>query len=227
MSKRIIIVSGGELDEEWTLSRLKERKEDCVIAVDRGAEFLYTHRIMPGYIVGDFDSIKKEVADYYRNETNVPIREYNPVKDASDTEIAIRLAITLGCKELLILGATGGRIDHLWANVQSLSIPFKAGVDARIMDRQNLIRIIGDGETILKKSEVYGKYFSIFPFGEEIFGFNIRGAKYPLRNHMLTPYDSLCVSDEIAEDEDEAVISFPSGKVILMETRDRKEQNIL
>ena len=139
MSKRTVIVSGGELDEELTLSVLKEQGEDCVIAVDRGLEFLYEHQIMPAYIVGDFDSVRKEVVDYYRNETNVPVRNHNPVKDASDTEIAIRLAMTLGCKELLILGATGGRLDHLWANVQSLAIPFKAGVDARIIDRQNVV----------------------------------------------------------------------------------------
>ena len=153
--------------------------------------------------------------------TNIPIREYNPVKDASDTEIALRLAMTLGYKELLVLGATGGRIDHLWANVQSLVIPFKAGIDAKIMDSQNLISIIGEGETHLRRDEMYGPFFSVFPLGEEIFGFNIRGAKYPLRNHTLRPTNSLCVSNEIAEGSDEAVISFPSGKVILMQTRDK------
>ena len=81
-------------------------------------------------------------ATYYRDETDVPIREFNPVKDASDTEIAIRLAMTLGCKEMIILGATGGRIDHLWANIQSLAIPFQAGVEAQILDPQNRIRLI-------------------------------------------------------------------------------------
>lgn len=48
--------------------------------------------------------------------------------------------------------------------------------------------------------------------------FNIRGAKYPLYHHVLTPYDSLCVSNEFVEDEVE--ITFPLGVVILMETRD-------
>lgn len=222
MSKRIVIVSGGELDEELTFSILEKQEGEYVIGVDKGMEFLYRHQIMPSYIVGDFDSVRAEIADYYKNETNVPIREYNPVKDASDTEIAIRLAMTLGCSELIILGATGGRLDHLWANVQSLTIPFKAGVDAKIIDRQNMICLIGDGETHLKKDEMYGPYFSVFPLGEEIFGFNIEGAKYPLRNHILTPYDSLCVSNQIAEDEDEAVISFAAGIVILMQTRDKK-----
>lgn len=223
MSKRSIIISGGELDEALTLSVLKEQEDRCVIAVDRGVEFLYYHQIMPDYIVGDFDSAREEIRDYYKNETNIPVREYNPVKDASDTEMAIRLAMTLGSKELVILGATGGRIDHLWANVQSLMIPFRAGIDAKILDSQNLITIIGDGETRIRRSEAFGEYFSVFPLGEDVFGFNITGAKYPLRNHTLTPYNSLCVSNQIEEGEEEAVIYFPSGWVILMETRDKKE----
>ena len=127
--------------------------------------------------------------------------------------------MTLGAGEILILGATGGRIDHLWANVQSLAIPFKAGINAVIMDRQNKIRLTGGGETNLKKGETYGPYFSVFPLGEEVFGFSIKGAKYPLTNHTLIPYDSLCVSNQFQEDE--VTISFLNGIVILMETKDR------
>lgn len=220
MSKKSVIISGGDLDEELTLSILGELQEKCVIGVDRGVEFLYYHQIMPDYIVGDFDSTSDEIKDYYKNETHVPVREYNPVKDASDTEIAIRLAMTLGSRELIILGATGGRIDHLWANVQSLMIPFKAGIDAKILDRKNLIIIIGGGETHIRRNEAFGPFFSVFPLGEEIFGFNITGAKYPLKNHTLKPCDSLCVSNEIADGADEAVISFRMGHVILMQTRD-------
>ena len=202
MSKRIIIISGGELNEEFVLSILEKEENQYVIGVDRGMEFLCRHQILPNYIVGDFDSVKKEIGDYYRNETNVPIREFNPVKDASDTEIAIRLAMTLGAKE-----------------IQSLAIPFKAGIDAVIMDMQNKIRLIGGGETHLKKGETYGPYFSVFPLGEEVYGFSIKGAKYPLDNHTLIPYDSLCVSNQFQEDE--VTISFMKGIVILMETKDR------
>lgn len=217
MSKRIVIVSGGKLEEDFVLSVLEEEPSSYVIGVDKGMEFLYRHKIVPSYIVGDFDSVDKEIADYYRNETSVPIREFNPVKDASDTEIAIRLAMTLGCGEMLILGATGGRIDHLWANVQCLAIPFKAGIDAKILDRQNKIRLIG-GETVLKKGETYGPYFSVFPLGQEIYNFSIQGARYPLTNHTLTAYDSLCVSNQLGDEE--VVISFRDGVVVLMETRD-------
>ena len=132
------------------------------------------------------------------------------MKDATDTEIAVRLGMTLGCSKLIILGATGGRLDHFWANVQTLMISHKAGIYAEILDTQNRIRLIG-GETHIRREDMYGPYFSVFPLGEIIYGFNITGAKYPLRDHTLTPYDSLCVSNEIAEGEDEAVIDYSGG----------------
>lgn len=218
MSKIAVVISGGTLDEPLALEELQKINDPCIIGVDRGVEFLYRHQILPSYIVGDFDSLPEEIVLYYKNRGDVPIRAYNPVKDASDTEIAVRLGVTLGCERMIILGATGGRIDHLWANVQSLTIPFKAGVDAVILDPQNRIRLIG-GETHLFRKQAYGPYFSVFPLAEIIRGFQIRGAKYPLRNHTLMPCDSLCVSNEFAEDE--VVIEFSGGTVILMETRDR------
>lgn len=217
MSKITIIISGGAIQDEFALSVLDQYESKRIIGVDKGVEFLYRHQIQPEYIVGDFDSISEEVIRYYREETNVPIREYNPVKDASDTEIAIRLAITLGCDRMIILGGTGCRIDHIWANVQSLEIAKKAGVEAEILDSCNRIRLCNE-EIRLRKKDAFGTYFSLFPFGGEVENLTIRGAKYPLTHHHLLPNDSLCVSNEI--EEEELVITFSFGTVILMETRD-------
>ena len=217
MSKKTVIVSGGMLEEDFVLPILKSEETEFIIGVDKGLEFLYEHDIKPDYIVGDFDSVSRELVDYYREELNVPIREFNPVKDASDTEIALRLCLGLNRKSILILGGTGNRIDHLWANVQCLQIALQAGVDARIVDSHNQIRLL-DSDITLKKSEAFGPYFSLFPLEMPVDELSIRGAKYPLQNHFLKPSDSLCVSNEFAEDE--VTISFVYGKVILMETRD-------
>ncbi len=78
---------------------------------------------------------------------------------------------------------------------------------------------VDDMSFFIEKGETYGPYFSVFPLGEEVFGFSIKGAKYPLTNHTLIPYDSLCVSNQFQEDE--VTISFLNGIVILMETKDR------
>ena len=204
MNRWTVIVSGGMLEEEFARSVLENPEIEFIIGVDRGLEFLYRHEICPNYIVGDFDSVSGEILGYYEKETKVPIRKFNPVKDASDTEIALRLCLDLG-------------IDHIWANVQCLKIGLDAGADVRIVDSRNRIRLL-DREITLSKKEAYGPYFSVFPLGKSVEKFNIEGAKYPLKNHKLTAYDSLCVSNAFAE---EAVrITFPEGIVILMETRD-------
>ena len=210
-------MSGGMLEEDFVLPILKSEETEFVIGVDKGLEFLYKHEIKPDYIVGDFDSVSRELVDYYREELNVPIREFNPVKDASDTEIALRLCLGLNRHEIWILGGTGKRVDHLWANVQCLKIALDAGADARIVDSHNQIRLLDHGIT-LEKDEAFGPYFSVFPLEFPVDDFNITGAKYPLKNHILKPYGSLCVSNEFQEDTVE--ISFAFGVVILMETRD-------
>lgn len=217
MSRKGIIISGGSLDTEFTLQILKEIHPEYVIGVDRGLTFLYHNQVMPTHIVGDFDSVEPEIIAYYKENTDIPIREFDPVKDASDTEIAVRLAIELGVEHLWILGATGTRLDHVIANIQTLKIAHDARVKTYILDKNNRISLI-EKEFCLGKNEQYGKYFSVFPLGETIEKFSIVGAKYSLQNHTLCPSGSLCVSNEIEEEKIE--ITYPKGIVIFMETKE-------
>lgn len=217
MSRRTVIVSGGMLEEDFVLDILNSEETEFIIGVDKGLVFLYEHHIQPDYIVGDFDSAPEDVVSYYREKTNIPIRVFNPVKDASDTEIALQLCLELRRQHILILGGTGTRIDHIWANVQSLQIALDAGTEAILMDSHNRIRLV-DRRIVLRRDEAFGLYFSVFPFDGMVADFCITGAKYPLSHHTLTPYDSLCVSNEFEADEVE--IDFPMGEIVLMETRD-------
>ena len=116
---------------------------------------------LPELYCGDFDSVSGEILGYYEKETKVPIRKFNPVKDASDTEIALRLCLDLGRKNILILGATGNRIDHIWANVQCLKIGLDAGADVRIVDSRNRIRLL-DREITLQRKRHTDRTFRCF-----------------------------------------------------------------
>lgn len=217
MNKIGIIISGGAVEAPFTLDFLGNISASVYIAVDRGLEFFYKHKLVPTHIVGDFDSIDPKVISYYKKEAQIPIREFNPVKDASDTEIAIRLAMELGVEELWILGGTGTRLDHVWANIQSLKIAKDAGVKAYLLDSHNRISLLEE-TTVLEKSNAFGKYFSLFSLGGSVCGLTVRGAKYPLENHRLEPNDSLSVSNQFAEEQ--VSIEFQTGTIILMETRD-------
>lgn len=219
MNKKGLIISGGSIDEPFALEQIKKIEPDVIIGVDSGLAFLYHNEVMPTHIVGDFDSAAPEIVSYYKESTQIPIRQFNPVKDASDTEIAVRMAIELEVGELWLLGATGTRLDHVMANIQVLKIALDAKIKAYILDCYNRISLV-EGEVCLSKKDAYGPYFSIFPLGGFVEGLDITGAKYPLVNHKLSPYDSLCVSNQILGEE--ARITFPEGIIILMETRDRK-----
>ncbi|WP_461812009.1 thiamine diphosphokinase [Faecalimonas sp.] len=219
MNKRTMIVSGGMIQEEFATTKLKELEYDVLIGVDRGVEFLYRNHIKPDYIVGDFDSLSEDIVRFYQENTDVFIRKFNPEKDFSDTEIAVRQAMELDSKEIILLGATGNRIDHVLANIQVLTIPHKEGIHAEMIDENNRIYLI-EKEAILEKSKMYGKYFSVFPLDRCIEKFSIVGAKYPLHNHRLCPYDSLCVSNQAREEK--VQITLSEGIVILIEA---KEEN--
>ncbi len=45
------------------------------------------------------------------------------MKDLTDTEIAMNLAIELGAERIFILGGTGTRLDHVVANIKLLPWP--------------------------------------------------------------------------------------------------------
>lgn len=217
MNKKGIIVSGGAIQDEFALQVIRENAPHNIIAVDSGLDFFYRNGVTPTHIVGDFDSVNPEVISHYKKNTAIPIREFNPVKDATDTEIAVRLAIDLGVEQLWILGATGTRLDHVMANIQILKILLDQGVRAWIVDEHNRISL-WEKEIRLLDKESFGTHFSIFPFGETVKNVCIKGAKYPLCNYEMTNEESRCVSNERMNKEVE--ITFSEGIVILMETRD-------
>jgi thiamine pyrophosphokinase len=217
MKKKAIIICGGILEEDFVLETIKACEPDCIIAVDKGLEFLYKHNIVPDAIVGDFDSVSDNVISHYVREIALSIYQHTTNKESSDTELAMEVAIELEQEELLILGATGKRLDHFWGNVQSLKIPLDAGVKAMILDSMNRIRLLNK-DFVLVKEQCFGNYISIFPLGAIVENVSLEGAKYPLKNESLTPWNSRFISNEITEEE--LRITFQDGIIVLMETKD-------
>lgn len=216
---KTVIISGGRIDRDFALSFLENETFDQWIAVDNGLRFCYDNQIKPTWVVGDFDTAAPELVEYYQTQTDIPIRRFNPVKDSTDSQIAIELALELGSSEITLLGGTGTRMDHVLGNIQSLMLAKKKGVSCVILDEYNRIQLI-DGETRLKKSEQYGKYVSLLPLTTEVTGVDLTGFKFNLTGHTFTSTGSagLGVSNEIIEDT--AEIRVKSGIFVLIESRD-------
>lgn len=220
---KTVIISGGRIERDFALSFLKNEIFDQIIAVDNGLKFLHENQIRPTWIVGDFDTAAPELVEYYQRQTDIPIRRFNPVKDSTDSQIAIELALELGSSEITILGGTGTRLDHVLGNIQSLMLARKKGVSCIILDAYNRIRLM-DGVVHLKKSEQYGKYVSLLPLTTEVTGVELRGFKYELTDYTFTSTGSagLGVSNEITAKI--AEIRIKTGIFVLIESRDEPKR---
>lgn len=220
---KTVIISGGRIERDFALSFLKNEIFDQIIAVDNGLKFLHENQIRPTWIVGDFDTAAPELVEYYQRQTDIPIRRFNPVKDSTDSQIAIELALGLGSSEITILGGTGTRLDHVLGNIQSLMLARKKGVSCIILDAYNRIRLM-DGVVHLKKSEQYGKYVSLLPLTTEVTGVELRGFKYELTDYTFTSTGSagLGVSNEITAEI--AEIRIKTGIFVLIESRDEPKR---
>lgn len=213
---KTLIVSGGNVEEECFNQIYQSNKFDYIIASDKGLEILDKYNIIPNYIIGDFDSIDKNILNKYINNKEIVIRELNPEKDYTDTHMAIKLSIELNSTDVTILGAIGTRIDHTIANVHILKETLEKGIDCRIVDNRNEIQLINK-KTVLEMDKEY-KYISLIPLTTKVEEITLRGFKYPLSNATLEVGHSIGVSNE--QYDKIAEIDLKSGILIMIKSKD-------
>ncbi len=215
--KNVVIVSGGKIEDSFATKWITEQKPDEIIAVDSGMEYFRRTGRKPDLILGDFDSVSEETFAYFEKQEGITWKRLNPVKDDTDTEFAIRYAIEEGAEQIVLLGATGSRLDHVLGNIELLGIGLETGVEIFLVDTHNRIRMIKSGIQ-LKKEEQFGKYVSLIPYSGEVKHLYLKGFKYPLEDAVLKGFCSLGVSNEITADV--AEISFEEGILLVVESKD-------
>ncbi len=172
---------------------------------------------MPNHVVGDFDSVNIKLLRFYQNNFRIVFHKYNPEKDNTDTDIALKLAIQLKSSNITIMGVLGKRMDHTLANIHILKNALEVGIPCQIQDSYNKIYLIKDNIT-LAKNKIYGKYISLIPLTTTVEGITLEGFKYPLNNTSLSIGLSLGVSNEIVKDV--ATIKIKHGILIVIESKD-------
>ncbi len=215
---RIALLSGGDIQSDFALAFLEEQKFDKIIAVDKGLEFCHQNGILPQGIVGDFDSVKEGLLREYIARPKIRLRRLCPQKDDSDTQSAFHMAMEMGASEIGILGGTGSRMDHVFANLELLFYGLSVGVRCYLADAHNYIWA-ADRPLTLRRDGQKGKYVSMFAFGGPVEDLTLEGFAYPLKNYRLTGRDcGRTLSNEIVEEE--ARISFEKGCLLLVTSRD-------
>ncbi|WP_172193857.1 thiamine diphosphokinase [Saccharibacillus qingshengii] len=210
--KRVVIVSGGA----WTDDYLNHiRPGDLLIGADRGALLLIEHGLRPDIAVGDFDSVSGEDVERIRASSG-RIDSCDPVdKNYTDTELAFELALNERPSEIVMLGVTGGRMDHTLANVQLLIRALRHQVVCTIRDRNNYIRLTGSHLVVEERGFTY---VSLIPATMEVSGVTLEGFEYPLQNATLRQGQSLSVSNKLAGPT--GTVTIESGLLLVIQSRD-------
>ncbi|MFC4780595.1 thiamine diphosphokinase [Eubacterium multiforme] len=211
---RAIIVSGGTSPSGKLLkSYLKE--DDIIIGVDSGCNTLYKLNIMPNLILGDFDSIDKDVLNYFLSK-EVNLERYSSHKDYSDTHLAYRRAKGIyNVSEILMFGVTGTRLDHTLGNIGLLFNGLKDNISIQIIDEHNRMFIV-DKSSVIKKEE--GSYVSFHALSEVVKNFTIRGGKYDLTDYNMKLLEPRAICNEFLDGD--INITFSEGIILVMYTRD-------
>ena len=178
--------------------------EDLVIAADGGLIHLQQLALEPNIILGDFDSL-----GYVPTGAQV-----HPVeKDDTDSMLAIKEALALGCDTFYIYGALdGARVDHTMANFQALQYLSERGARGCLVGCRQIATAI-TRDSIVFPADFAG-YLSVFCLGADATGVTIRGPQYELENATLTSGFPLGVSNQFAGRE--AAVSVEEGTLLLI-----------
>ncbi|MBP3361458.1 MAG: thiamine diphosphokinase [Clostridia bacterium] len=168
---RVIIIAGGSFEP-----CLEILPEDFVICADSGFDSALKYGIHTNLLVGDMDSLKTD-AGCMKDKIVFPVR-----KDYTDSEIAVKHALSMHPDEIILLGAVGTRLDHSVGNIFLLKQIHDAGADGCIADRHNRVYYYKDSFEIRDRC---GATVSLIPLSSAIEGITTYGLDYSLSSETL------------------------------------------
>lgn len=201
MSRCVLLCASPFVNREYVKSQIL--KDDFIICADGGYDLAKSINVQPDIVIGDFDSA---VSDNITGDViRLPVK-----KDDTDTMMCIKYALKKGFKDILILGATGARLDHTVANLIALKYACKNGGKAVLADES--ARIIYT-DSVFEINNKNGATVSVFPFGCESAEVTLMGFEYEVNRFIMTS-DFPIGTSNIAKEN--ATVNVHSGGVLII-----------
>lgn len=185
---------------------------DYIIAADGGQNRAREFGLQPDCVIGDFDSTT------LNEDFDCLYITYPAEKDLTDTEAALTHALEKGCRNVILLGGMGGRLDHTMGNIGLLDKYYSSFDHMEFIDGKNKMELLKDSGRTLKRDARY-MYFGLVSLNAEASGIDIRGAKYELTGASLERASTLGVSNEFSEDTVEIYVR--EGTLLIVRSADR------
>ena len=174
--EEILLVNGGrQPDKKYFLELAKDRK---IFAIDKGIDICRAANILPEKLIGDFDSAEKISVDW-AEKNKIPVERHPVDKDFTDLQLALEL---LHEKIILVTGAFGGRVDHLFSTIFTCA---NSNLKIFLADEQEIIFFLKGGESA--EIKFFQKPFavSLLPMTEICDGVSIDNVHWQLDNAKL------------------------------------------
>lgn len=199
--KTIAIIANGRALES-NLAKKAIRSASTIIAVDGGALSCKESSIKPDFIIGDFDSISRELLEHFQDVEIIHLED----QYSTDMEKALNFATSLTPDQLIILSAFGKRMDHTSANLLFLA-KYNEKIPVTIYDNYGCMSILKEGKHIVNYTPgALISLFSLYP----VKNLSLKGFRYDLLNQSYDPYfvgmSNVC-------EQKECMIEFESGRI--------------
>ncbi|MCY4193300.1 MAG: thiamine diphosphokinase [bacterium] len=200
----VVVVAGGDPPTPAEVARLPV--DPIVVAADAGLDHAVAAGLAVAVAVGDMDSMSPEgLAAAKRSGTRI---ERHPAdKDQTDLELALELASRLA-DSVIVIGAGGGRLDHLIGNLAVLASPRWTGVDVEAW--------LGNARAVVVRHHRSldvepGATVSLFALGGPA-RVTASGLAWPLDDEILDPLSSRGVSNRATASS--AAVSVSEGVIL-------------
>jgi len=194
---RAVIFANGNLTRPANpLAEL--RSEDLIIAADGGAYHCQALGLTPDVLIGDLDSITKEVRENL-SRLGTQLILYPRDKDETDLELALRFAVDHNAEEILLLGILGGRLDQTLANLLLLSRPEWQPARLMVADGPDFALLIRPGSPLTLQAQT-GDIVSLIPLTRTVTGVSTEGLRWSLQDATLEFGSTLGISNETTQE---------------------------
>lgn len=180
-AKRAVIFANGELKDPESI-RKSIRPDDWIVAADGGTLNALACGKTPDLVIGDLDSLPLELKSELEN-TGTEFIVHPAEKNETDLELALLHVAKSRVQAVLVLGALGGRLDQMLANIHLLALPELEGMVVELVDANQAAYITRD------MIEIHGKpgdRVSVIPLGGDAYGVSTVGLEWPLKNETLS-----------------------------------------
>jgi thiamine pyrophosphokinase len=184
----VVVVSGG-FPSPTTLPSLPGAV--TVIAADGGVDRALELGLAIDLAVGDFDSVSS-AGLAAAAAGGARIERHPAVKDATDLELALDAAIELAPARIVVVGSSGGRLDHLLGSILLLALDNYAAAEIDAYLGSALVHVV-HGSRRLEGTP--GELISLVPVRGDAEGVETSGLHYPLSCETLIAGSSRGISN--------------------------------